>query len=58
LAQATGQGAFPLSIHSNQLMSFDMAGIEIEFNEKEDGQYKAFQFSQSGMKIEFSLKEQ
>lgn len=58
MAQATGQGAFPLTTLTEKEMVFEPAGVEIEFEEKTDGRYTAFHFSQSGMEFRFSLKEE
>lgn len=57
MAQATGQGAFPLTIYDEQTMAFEQAGIEIVFEQLEGDQYRAFVFSQAGQSFRFSLAE-
>lgn len=57
-AQATGQGAFELTILDHQTMTVEAAGIEMVFEEKEDGRYKAFNFSQGGLSLRFTLEEE
>lgn len=57
MAQATGQGAFPLTIYSDTTMAFEPAGIEIKFSDYSDGKYRAFRFSQAGQQFDFSHAE-
>lgn len=59
MAQATGQGAFPLTVYDETTMAFEPAGIELHFNvnEPEDGRYIGFRFSQGGQQFDFELKE-
>lgn len=57
MAQATGQGAFPLDAVSETVMEFSAANIEIVFDEKEDGRYQAFTFSQMGNSFYFELAD-
>lgn len=57
MAQATGQGAFPLTIYDERAMGFEQAGIEIEFEEPEGDRYTAFVFSQAGQSYRFTLEE-
>ena len=57
MAQATGQGAFPLTILDEQTMTFEQAGIEIVFEPLEGDRYIAFLLSQGGNSFRFSLAE-
>lgn len=57
MAQATGQGAFPLTIYDERTMAFEQAGIEINFEESEGNRYTEFVFSQAGQSFRFSLEE-
>ena len=57
MAQATGQGAFPLTIYDDTTMAFEQTGIEIEFSDFSDGRYRAFRFRQAGQQFDFSLQE-
>lgn len=57
MAQATGQGAFPLTVYNEQVMAFEQAGIELAFGNPVDGQYRGFQFTQAGQQFEFTLQE-
>jgi D-alanyl-D-alanine carboxypeptidase len=57
MAQATGQGAFPLHPVSETVMKFDPAGIEIEFDEKEGGRFRGFVLRQMGQQHQFTLDE-
>jgi hypothetical protein len=50
-AQATGQGAFPLSAQSETEFRFDGAGITITF-----GKPKGFHFNQNGYEVDFVRK--
>lgn len=58
MAQATGQGAFPLTVHDESTMAFEPAGIELQFDEPECGQYRGFRFKQSGREFDFMLQQQ
>ncbi len=51
MAQATGQGAFPLERKSQHDFGFDQAGILMEFNPDE----KSFVLNQGGAKFTFTL---
>lgn len=57
MAQATGQGAFPLTIYSETTMAFEQAGIDMEFSDFSDGRYHAFRFTQAGQQFDFMLQE-
>lgn len=57
MAQATGQGAFPLTIYSETTMAFEQAGIEMVFSDFSDGKYRAFRFTQAGQQFDFTLAE-
>ena len=57
MAQATGQGAFPLTIYDDTTMAFEQAGIELVFEEPKGDRYTAFKFSQAGQSFRFSLEE-
>ena len=52
MAQATGQGAFPLETYENEELRFDPAGIVIKFIEDKSG----FQLNQGGGLFNFSRK--
>jgi len=52
LAQATGQGAFPLKAYENGEFRFDQAGIIIKFANDKSG----FTLNQGGGKFQFSRK--
>ena len=54
MAQATGQGSFPLTIYDEKTMAFEQAGIEIVFQDPENGQYTEFRFSQAGQQFDFT----
>ena len=54
MAQATGQGSFPLTIYDEKTMAFEPAGIEIVFQDPENGQYTEFRFSQAGQQFDFT----
>jgi len=60
MAQATGQGAFPLTIYNEQTMRFDAAGIEIIFDEMREGddRFEHFTFTQGGSSFQFSVVEE
>ncbi|MEM8547664.1 MAG: serine hydrolase [Pseudomonadota bacterium] len=47
-SQATNQGAFQLTPDADGLWRFDTAGIQIRFNQAEDGQATSFMLSQGG----------
>lgn len=57
MAQATGQGAFPLTIFDEQTMEFKQAGIKIVFEPLDGDRYTAFVMSQAGQSFRFSLSE-
>lgn len=57
MAQATGQGAFPLTVYNKNTMTFAPAGIELKFEEPENSRYNGFLFSQAGQQFKFELKE-
>lgn len=57
MAQATGQGAFPLTIYDEQTLAFEQAGIEIVFEPLDGDRYTAFVMSQAGQSFRFSLGE-
>lgn len=55
MAQATGQGAFPLTANSATKFRFDPAQIRIEFFESEVGKgFDRFRFQQGPMRREFA----
>jgi len=56
-AQATGQGAFPLTMFSKESAAYEQAGIEITFNQESDGRYTGFKFSQAGSTFQFTLEQ-
>lgn len=55
MAQATGQGAFPLTVNSHTVMSFEPAGIVLEFDELRGHKYRAMELRQAGQQFRFSL---
>ncbi|CAN5411760.1 serine hydrolase domain-containing protein [soil metagenome] len=57
MGQATGQGAFPLTIYDEQTMAFEQAGIELLFEEREKERFQSFELRQSGMVYQFSLED-
>jgi len=57
MAQATGQGAFPLTVYDVQTMAFEQAGIELTFDDPVDGRYRGFRFTQAGQQFDFMLQE-
>jgi CubicO group peptidase (beta-lactamase class C family) len=57
MAQATGQGAFPLTINSETTMAYEAAGINMEFSDFSDGKYHAFSFTQAGQQFDFTRVE-
>ncbi|MCC5908658.1 MAG: hypothetical protein JJU13_20745 [Balneolaceae bacterium] len=57
MAQATDQDAFPLHPVSEIIMKFDPAGIEIEFDENENGRYRSFVLKQNGQQYRFTLQD-
>jgi len=56
-AQATGQGAFPLTAQSEKSFSFDEAGIVIDFQKVENGKAQVLMLHQGGSNIPFERKE-
>lgn len=57
IAQATGQGAFPLTVYDETTMGFEPAGIEMQFSDFSDGNYRAFRLLQAGQQFNFILQE-
>lgn len=57
MAQATGQGSFPLTIYTETTMAFEQAGIDMEFSDFSNGRYRAFRFTQAGQQFDFTLQE-
>lgn len=57
MAQATGQGSFPLTIYDEKTMGFEPAGIEIVFQDPEKGRFSEFRFSQAGRQFDFTLRK-
>ena len=55
MAQATGQGAFPLTANTPTIMRFDPAGIVIEFDDLVADKYRSMELRQSGQQFRFSL---
>ncbi len=56
-AQATGQGAFPLSKEKTGVLTFDGAGIKMEFAKNSDGRYGSFTLLQGGGNFLFKRKK-
>lgn len=56
-AQATGQGAFPLTAQSETEFVFDAAGILIQFDEIQNGKARILMLHQSGSNIPFARRE-
>lgn len=57
MAQATGQGAFPLSAQTETNFSFDAAGVVIDFQKIENGQAQILMLHQGGGNIPFERKK-
>jgi len=55
-AQATGQGAFPLTAESDTSFSFAPAGVAITFSDLVDGKYQQFTLNQAGQRFTFNRK--
>jgi D-alanyl-D-alanine carboxypeptidase len=58
MAQGTGQPAFELTLHDEHTMSFEQAGLTIEFEPKEGERFNVFILRQNNMEFEFSRKEE
>ncbi|WP_327018739.1 serine hydrolase domain-containing protein [Croceibacter atlanticus] len=56
-AQATGQGAFPLTAKSKTQFEFSGAGIKIMFDKLEEGIYKEFTFTQAGQQFTLTRED-
>ncbi|MEL7833110.1 serine hydrolase domain-containing protein [Fodinibius sp. Rm-B-1B1-1] len=56
-AQATGQQAFPLTANSKTKFRFDPAGVVMEFDSLNGGQYQQFILNQAGGSYPFIRKE-
>ncbi len=56
-AQATGQGAFPLTAVSQTQFEFSGAGIKIMFDKLEEGTYKEFTFTQAGQQFTLTRED-
>lgn len=56
-AQATGQGAFPLTAQTHASFSFEAAGIVIDFQKIENGKAQVLMLHQGGSNIPFERKE-
>ena len=56
-AQATGQGAFPLTPYSETEFRFDGAGIIMIFDDQKDGQYQSFTLKQGGQNVPFKKEK-
>lgn len=56
-AQATGQGAFPLTAVSQTQFEFSGAGIKIMFNNLEESTYKEFTFTQAGQRFTLTRED-
>ncbi len=56
MAQATGQGAFPMEAASETRFRFDPAGLAIEFHSDDEGEYRSFTLFQAGMEFLFVRK--
>lgn len=54
IAQATGQGPFPLSAESETRFKFDAAGIIMDFIIEDSGSIKQFNFTQGSAKFLFT----
>lgn len=48
VAQATGQGSFPLTAIDEQNFEFKAAGIKVRFNVEDDGSVPSFTLFQGG----------
>jgi D-alanyl-D-alanine carboxypeptidase len=58
MAQASGQGAFPLHAVNEKVMKFDPAGIEILFDGKEGQRFYGFTLKQMGQQYHFSRNQE
>ena len=57
MAQATGQGAFPLDVKGDGKFEFPAAGITIQFEELKEGKYQTMKFTQGGKLFNYTRKE-
>ena len=57
VAQATGQGAFPLTALDERNFEFKPAGVKIRFNAKEDGSVPSFTLFQGGQETKAVRKQ-
>lgn len=55
MAQATGQGAFPLTANTHTIMRFDPAGVVIEFDDLVADKYRSMVLRQAGQQFQFRL---
>lgn len=55
-AQATGQGAFPLTATNETTMRFDQAGVVMKFDSLNNGKYQQFTLKQGGGQFLFERK--
>lgn len=56
-AQATGQGAFPLTAYQGGVMKFAQAGITMVFENLEDEKFQGFELQQAGQKYTYTRKD-
>ncbi|WP_234567202.1 serine hydrolase domain-containing protein [Rhodohalobacter sp. 614A] len=56
-AQASGQGAFPLTAYENGIMKFEQAGITMVFENLVDDKFEEFELQQAGQKYAYSRNE-
>lgn len=58
MAQATGQGPFPLTSYEDGIMKFHPASLEMVFGSMADGKYQVFELNQGGQSYRFSRKSE
>ena len=56
-AQATGQGAFPLTAYQGGVMKFAQAGITMVFENLQNEKFQGFELQQAGQKYTYSRKK-
>lgn len=56
MAQATGQGPFPLTSYEGGIMKFHPASLEMVFGSLADGKYQGFDLNQGGQTYRFTRK--
>lgn len=55
-AQASGQGAFPLTAYQGGVMKFTQAGIAMVFENLENEKFQGFELQQAGQKYSYTRK--